>query len=513
MTREGTISNTYKGIERTDINIPPFGPEDIPRLTESKVKEYISRLKTKKSTPAGDIPVKIIKEFSRYLCTPLTDIINTSIKQGEWAACYKKEIITPVPKEYPVSQINMLRTISSLLSFNKIQEMAICDMIALDMAGKLDPTQYGNRKRTGIQHYLVRMINRILSETDNNKKGEIKAVLCTFIDWKEAYSRQSHILGVRSFISNGVRPSLIPLLISYFRSREMRIKWHGKLSQPRHMPGSGAMGSNIGNWEFDSQTNQNADSVPEDDRFKFVDDLSCLEIINLINIGLASHNWKQEVANDVPTHGQIIPNTSLKSQKYIEDINAWTKNQQMLISEKKTKSMIFNFTKNYQFHTRMKLNDQNIEIVKKMKILGTIFTDNFSWDENCASIIKKVNARMQLLHKVWSFGSNYKEMVHLWKVYCLSILEQSCVVWGGSLTKENINDLERVQKTFCKLVMEEDYTNYKNALTVLGLFDLEIRRKKLTLDFAKRSLADNKLRDLFPILKKKHKMRTRKSEN
>ena len=103
-------------------------------------------------------------------------------------------------------------------------------------------------------------------------------------------------------------------------------------------------------------------------------------------------------------------------------------------------------------------------------------------------------------------------MVHLWKVYCLSILEQSCVVWGGSLTKENINDLERVQKTFCKLVMEEDYTNYKNALTVLGLFDLETRRKKLTLDFAKRSLADNKLRDLFPILKKKHKMRTRKSE-
>ena len=114
--------------------------------------------------------------------------------------------------------------------------------------------------------------------------------------------------------------------------------------------------------------------------------------------------------------------------------------------------------------------------------------------------------------RVWSFGSNYKEMVHLWKVYCLSILEQSCVVWGGGLTKENINDLERVQKTFCKLVMEEDYINYKNALSVLGLLNLETRRKKLTLDFAKRSLADNKLRDLFPILRKEHKMRTRKSE-
>ena len=70
----------------------------------------------------------------------------------------------------------------------------------------------------------------------------------------------------------------------------------------------------------------------------------------------------------------------------------------------------------------MKLTDQNIEIIPKMKILGTIITKNFSWDDNCSSIIKKVNARMQLLQKVWSFGSNMAEMVHLWKVYCLSIL-------------------------------------------------------------------------------------------
>ena len=509
---QAKISNSYKGIERSDINIPSFGPEDIPQLSEAKVKEYIGRLKSRKSTPPGDIPVKITKEFGQYLCIPLTDIINSSFKQGQWASCYKKEVITPVPKEYPVSELSMLRPISSLLSFNKVQEMAVCEMIAQDMKDKLDPTQYGNRRRTGIQHYLVRMINRILSETDNNKKGEIKAVLCTFIDWKEAYSRQSHILGVKSFISNGVRPSLIPLLISYFMSREMRIKWHGLLSKPRKMPGSGAMGSQIGNWEFDSQTNHNADSVPEDDRFKFVDDLTCLEIINLINIGLASHNCKQQVPNDISTDSLIIPNSSLKSQQYINEINAWPKNQEMLISEKKTKSMIVNFTKNHQFHTRLQLNDKNIEIVKEMMILGTIFTDNFSWDENCAAIIKKVNARMQLLTKIWSFGSTKEEMVHLWKVYCLSILEQLCVVWGSSLTLENKHDLERTQKTFCKLVLEEDFSTYNEALVILGLHTLTERRQKLTLDFARRSISDDILRDLFLIKRKRHEMATRNTE-
>ena len=233
------------------------------------------------------------------------------------------------------------------------------------------------------------MLHRILSETDNNSRGEINAVLCTFLDWKEAYSRQSHILGVRSFLDNGVRPSLIPLLILYFQFLEMRIKWHNQFSRPRKMPGSGAMGSNIGNWEFDSQINHNADCVPEKDQYKFVDNLTVLEIINLINIGISSHNFKNQVPNDVPSHGQIIPNTNLRSQGYIEDISKWTKNQQILISEKRSKSMNANFTENFHFHTRLKLNNSNIQVVENMKILGTIFTNKLSWSDNCDSLVKE----------------------------------------------------------------------------------------------------------------------------
>ena len=100
------------------------------------------------------------------------------------------------------------------------------------------------------------------------------------------------------------------------------------------MPGSGAMGSSIRNMEFDSQTNNNADCVPEDNWFKFVNDLSVLKIINHLNIGLASHNMKQQIPNDSPIYGQVIPNFNLRSQKYIEEINRWTQNQQMIISEK-----------------------------------------------------------------------------------------------------------------------------------------------------------------------------------
>ena len=131
-----------------------------------------------------------------------------------------------------------------------------------------------------------------------------------------------------------------------------------------------------------------------------MDDLTILEIINLLNIGLSSLNIRNQVPNDLPSHGQHVDNNNLLSQKYLDEINVWTENQQMEISAKKTKAMIMNFTEKYQFHTRMKLKGQNVELVEKMKILGTVITNQMSWNENCTLLIKKVNARMQLIRKV-----------------------------------------------------------------------------------------------------------------
>ena len=104
---------------------------------------------------------------------------------------------------------------------------------------------------------------------------------------------------------------------------------------------------------------------------------------------------------------------------------------------------------------------------------------------------------MQLIRKVWSFGSTLQEMVHLWKIFCRSILEQTCVVWDSGLTKENIQDLERTQKTFVKLILEENYKNYRCSWQTLQLETLEERRKNISLNFAKTSIADGHFSDLF----------------
>ena len=326
------ISNEYESVKRDQINIPPFCESSIPQFKPYQIKKYLQAIKTNKSTAPGDIPAKVIKEFAHFLCIPFTDIINSGLKVGHWPKQYKRETITPTPKQFPPENREMLRPIANLCNLNKIMEKIISEMVITDMQDKLVPSQYGNQKHISIQHYLVRLLHRVLTNLDRNSKGEVNAVLVMFVDWKQAYSRQCHTLGVQSFINNGGRPSLIPILISYFEDRQMRVKWHGQLSEPRKLPGGGAIGPNLGNWEFLSQTNNSADCVPEEDRFKFVNDLTTLEIINMLTVGLSSFNMKNEIPSDIPVHGQFVDSRNLESQEYLNKINQWTENQKMIHS-------------------------------------------------------------------------------------------------------------------------------------------------------------------------------------
>ena len=58
--------------------------------------------------------------------------------------------------------------------------------------------------------------------------------------------------------------------------------------------------------------------------------------------------------------------------------------------------------------------------------------------------------------------------------------------------------LKGQKKTFTKLLFEEDYRSYNEALLTLGLCSLQDRKKAMTLRFAKQSLADGHFANLFP---------------
>ena len=109
-------------------------------------------------------------------------------------------------------------------------------------------------------------------------------------------------------------------------------------SKPSNLPGGGPAGATLWLLEYLSQSNDSANCVSQEDRFKFVVDLTILEIVNFLTIGISSHNLKAQVPNDVPTHNQKIKPSHLKSQTNSNFINNWTKKNKMLINKDKIKT-------------------------------------------------------------------------------------------------------------------------------------------------------------------------------
>ena len=110
---------------------------------------------------------------------------------------WKVESVTPAPKVYPVQKLKDLRKISGLLNCSKITDKIIGELIIEDMASTRDISQYGNEKKMSANHYLIKMLHRILTAVDKNSQTEAIAVILNMIDWSQAFDRQSHILGVQ----------------------------------------------------------------------------------------------------------------------------------------------------------------------------------------------------------------------------------------------------------------------------------------------------------------------------
>ena len=122
------------------------------------------------------------------------------------------------------------------------------------------------------------------------------------IDWRQAFPRQCPTLVVQSWIDNGVWSVLVPILVDFFQNRVMSVRWHRVTLSERPLSGSGPQGSTLGLLEYISQSNDNTEGIPPDMKYKWLDDLSTLEIVHVVFVE----------AND------------LLIQRHFENIAEWT---------------------------------------------------------------------------------------------------------------------------------------------------------------------------------------------
>ena len=78
----------------------------------------------------------------------------------------------------------------------------------------------------------------------------------------------------------------------------MKVKFNGEMSKLLTLIGGGPQGTLLGGLEYIVQSNDNADIVPVEDRFKYIDDLSVLQLVCLSGL-LVEYNFFEHVASDI----------------------------------------------------------------------------------------------------------------------------------------------------------------------------------------------------------------------
>ena len=493
-----TISQSYLPLCSADLPAILPSPEPTPNIEEHQVYTGLLELKKTKSTFPGDLPYKLRKEFAVQLSLPLQNIYNASLNQSIYPDLWKQEEVTPVPKVTSPATIKDIRKISGTSEYSKLFEGYLKNWILEDIGPNIDIAQFGNQTGTGTVHMLINLIDRILRHLESGTQGDPKAVVATFLDWAAAFDRQCPLIAISKFIHMNLRPCLVPLLASYLQNRKMIVKFRDAKSSKRDMPGGGPQGTLLGVIEYLVSSNDSTDCVDPLDRFKYVDDATVLEMIQLAGL-LTEYNFRNHVANDIPIDSLYLPSQNFQSQSYISTICQWTDENQMLLNGSKSNYMIFNRTKNYQFATRLNLNGKKLESVQEVKLVGVWITSNLSWAKNTSEICRRAYARLSMITKLKYVGVSIEELLIIYVLFVRSLLEDCCVVWHSTLTKEQEDDIEQVQRVCLRVILQDSWCGYDAALEMTSLETLTDRREAHCLQFAGKCLKHKKHKSLFPL--------------
>ena len=403
----------------------------------------------------------------------MTDIINSCLSGYQYPQLWKHEWVIPAEKISNPANLKDLRKISLTSEFSLVFEGILKDWIMEDISSKVDITQFGNQKGTSTEHLMVKLMDKLLDLLDKN--NNYSAVIASLVDWASAFDRQDPKLGIEKFIKMGVRASVIPVLASYLTNREMQVRYNDTFSSTYKLPGGGPQGTLLGLIEYFVQSNDNADCVEPDRRFKFVDDLSVLELVMLSSL-LTEYNFKHHVASDIGVDEQYVSASNLETQSILNNISERTDQNLMKMNSDKTKYMVFSRSEK-EFATRLTVKGATLERIEETKLVGVWLTTWLDWDKNTRETCKKAYARMTMLTKLKYVGVDTADLIHIYILYVRSLLEYCSVVWHSTLTKEQDHDIENVQKVCLKVILGSEYPGYEDALKFCGLDKLSERRE------------------------------------
>ena len=481
---------------KDDPNIPVLEPHEV----------YARMLKAKKpnSIIHGDIPMKIVKLFTPELALPAAIIYNKINSSFQYPRQWVIESQFPVAKTFPPTTEDDLRPISKTFFCSKVYESFLGEWIITYIKPYMDPGQYGI-KGSSIVHYLIKFLHFIHSTLDLKQPH---AVLAALIDLSKAFNRVSHMHVIQDLYDMHAPGWILAILFSYLSGRSMTMTYGKSTSTSRPLPGSTPQGALLGGLIFIVKYN-GACLRPQIPRItltlshslsvKYVDDHSCAVKINLKNcLDQDPCNRPRPLKYHERTQ-HILPRYSNFLQNMLDNLHSFTDDNLMKINVQKSKVMLFNTSRNFDFPPELLIPGSNdlLDVIESTKLLGIKLTADLRWSEHTSFLCTKAASKFWMLRRMKILNIDPTIIVDFYFKEVRSLCEMACQVFHSGLTKQQSMQIENIQKKSLKIILGPLYSNYEEACTLLEAEPLSDRRTTLCLNFVKKAVKGGLHSDIF----------------
>ena len=134
---------------------------------------------------------------------------------------------------------------------------------------------------------------------------------------------------------------------------------------------------------------------------------------------------------------------------------------EMQINLKKTKAILFNSCTSVDFMPEMRLDNQDVEVVEELRLLGVIIRSDMTWVSNTDNMIKKANKRLWILRRLKFLGAQQDDLVDLYMKQIRSVLELAVPAWQ----EERVN-IERIQKCAANIILGRSISRTEKHLNL-----------------------------------------------
>ena len=349
----------------------------------------------------------------------------------------------PIPKVKPPSSIeNDFRPIALTPTVSKVFEALVGRRMLDSVAEKIDKRQYGARRGRSTVHALVDMLHTWHSALD---RGD--AVRTVFVDYAKAFDHVCHNVILNKMLIIGIEPWIVKWFHSFLIDRLYRVKIGKCCSHFVKFNGGLPQGTWSGPFAF-------------------------LILINDLELSVLAHKF----VDDVILTEIIPPGDRSLMQAACSQLEVWSRSNCMNINLRKTHEMLIG-RKAVDFEP-LHIDDTDISRVESFKLLGIVVQSSLKWSEHVQYMCYKASKSLYLLKRLRRAMLSEDDLVYFYCTVVRPILEYACCVWHSSLTRQQSDCIEQIQKRALGIIFGFSLS-YSDKLAIAQLELLSDRREEL----------------------------------